>query len=60
VSEKREIEQQKILEDLINTSNECAKESSDVLSIESNDDQDTRISKLTANVLLWIKQDKKV
>ena len=49
-----------MLEDLINTSNEHAKESSEVSTIESNDECETQISKLTENVLLWIKQDKKV
>nr|CAD2191213.1 unnamed protein product [Meloidogyne enterolobii] len=60
VVEKREPEHQKILDDLIKTSNEHAKESSEVLVIQSNDKFEIQISKLTANVLLWIKQDKKV
>ncbi|KAL7073530.1 hypothetical protein ACQ4LE_007549 [Meloidogyne hapla] len=56
---KCEPEQQKIVDDLINTSNEHARESSEVSAIESNDNCETQISKLTANIQLWIKQDKK-
>uniref|UniRef100_A0A914MWF4 Enolase-phosphatase E1 n=1 Tax=Meloidogyne incognita TaxID=6306 RepID=A0A914MWF4_MELIC len=59
VVEKREPEHQKILDDLIKTSNEYGKESSEILVIQSNDKSETQISKLTSNVLLWIKQDKK-
>ncbi|CAK5022911.1 unnamed protein product [Meloidogyne enterolobii] len=59
VVEKRETEHQKILDDLIKTSNEHAEESSEVLLIQSNDKFEIQISKLTSNVLLWIKQDKK-
>ncbi|CAK5072969.1 unnamed protein product [Meloidogyne enterolobii] len=55
----REQEHQKVLDDLIKTSNEHAEESSEVLLIQSNDKFEIQISKLTSNVLLWIKQDKK-